>query len=60
METETKEKNEIGGDKKCYSIKIIFVGESGVGKTNLIYRLINHQFINDLGNTIGVDFFIYL
>jgi hypothetical protein len=35
METETKEKNEnneIGGDKKCYSIKIIFVGESGVGK----------------------------
>ena len=52
METETKEKNEIGGDKKCYSIKIIFVGESGVGKTNLIYRLINHQFINDLGNNV--------
>ena len=59
METETKGKNEIGGHKKCYSIKIILLGESGVGKTNIIYRLINHQFINDLGNTIGVDFFIY-
>ena len=59
MEIETKEKNKSGGDKKFYSIKIIVVGNSTVGKTKIIYRLVNNEFIDDRIETIGRDFETY-
>ena len=58
MEIEKKGKNNIK-EKKCYTIKIIVVGNSGVGKTNIIFRLVNNQFIADYAPTIGVDFLCY-
>ena len=59
MEIETKEKNKNGGDKKIYSIKIIVVGNSTVGKTKIIYRLVNNEFRDDRIETIGRDFETY-
>ena len=59
MEIETKGKNKSGGDKKFYSIKIIVVGNSTVGKTKIIYRLVNNEFRDDRIETIGRDFETY-
>ena len=40
-----------------YSIKIIIVGDVGVGKTHLIYRYIKGDFENkDYSSTLGVEF----
>ena len=40
-----------------YSIKIIVVGDVGVGKTHIIYRYINGDFENeDYSPTLGVEF----
>ena len=41
---------------KCFSIKFIIIGNSGVGKTNIVYRFINGEFEHDLQNTIGLEF----
>ena len=38
--------------------KFIMVGDSGVGKTNIIYRFVNGEFQHDLESTIGIDFSI--
>ena len=35
--------------------KVIFLGESGVGKTSILNRIIENQFDNDLPNTMGID-----
>lgn len=42
--------------KKCYSIKYIIIGDTGVGKTNIIYRFINGEFDHNLQSTIGLEF----
>lgn len=39
-----------------YIFKIILVGDSGVGKTNLLSRLTNKGFSTELHATIGVEF----
>ena len=37
-------------------IKVVLVGDSGVGKTNVLTRFINDTFSEDSKNTVGVDF----
>ncbi len=39
------------------SIKLVVVGESGVGKSNLILRQTADQFDDNLITTIAMDFF---
>ena len=36
--------------------KIVVIGSSGVGKTNLISQLVSHEFSEDTQATIGVEF----
>lgn len=36
--------------------KILLVGESGVGKTSLMMRFNNHEFVSNYITTIGIDF----
>ena len=43
-------------DKEDYKIKIIIVGDSGVGKTNLITRFASDKFDKNSKATIGVEF----
>lgn len=39
-----------------YSAKVVIIGDSGVGKTNLLLRLCEDAFKNSYVATIGVDF----
>jgi len=39
-----------------YLFKIILIGESGVGKTNLLNRYISNDFLKDSKATVGVEF----
>ncbi|ARF09964.1 Ras family GTPase [Indivirus ILV1] len=39
-----------------YIYKVIVVGDSGVGKSNIVNRFINNTFTNDAKSTIGIDF----
>ena len=43
-------------DKEDYKVKIIIVGDSGVGKTNLITRFASDKFDQNSKATIGVEF----
>ena len=43
-------------DKELYKVKLIIVGDSGVGKTNLINRFANDTFQMNSKATIGVEF----
>ena len=40
-----------------YVFKIIIVGDSGVGKSNILLRYKSNLFKESMKNTIGVDFF---
>ena len=42
--------------KEDFKIKIVVVGDSGVGKTNLIKRFISNEFSENIKATIGVEF----
>lgn len=37
-------------------IKIVIVGDSGVGKTNLLHRYTDKKFLENTKGTLGVDF----
>jgi GTPase SAR1 family protein len=39
-----------------FLLKIVLIGESGVGKTNLLARFLSDQFSPDSKSTIGVEF----
>ena len=39
-----------------YIYKIIIVGDSGIGKSNVVDRFINGKFNDDIKSTIGIDF----
>ena len=41
---------------KKYELKIVLIGDSGVGKTSLLYRFIEGKFINSRLCTICADF----
>lgn len=42
--------------KETYKVKLVVLGDSGVGKTNLIKRFINDEFSFESKATIGVEF----
>ncbi len=39
-----------------YTVKIVIVGDSGVGKTNILYRFCDNEFKTTYVSTVGVDF----
>ena len=43
-------------DREDYKLKIVIVGDSGVGKTNLIRRFIANEFNINSKATVGVEF----
>ena len=42
--------------KEEYKFKVVVVGDSGVGKTNLIRRFVHDTFSKDSKATVGVEF----
>jgi small GTP-binding protein len=49
--TEVRDYNEI----EDYSIKIVVVGDSGVGKSNILTRYVQNEFNQDSKATVGVE-----
>jgi small GTP-binding protein len=43
-------------DDADYLVKIVLIGDSGVGKTNILARFTRDQFISESKSTIGVEF----
>ena len=43
--------------KEDYKFKIVIVGDSGVGKTNLVKRFIQNTFSSNSLATVGLGFF---
>ena len=50
-----QQKKKLSG-KPDYNIKILLLGDSGVGKTSLLERYANNQFKTNLMTTAGVDY----
>ena len=50
--------NSMGNRDDRYDLlyKIVLIGDSGVGKSNLLSRFTRNQFNNDSKTTIGVEF----
>ena len=44
------------GQEPDYLLKIVLIGDSGVGKTNLLSQFVRNQFNPDSKTTIGVEF----
>ena len=42
--------------KEQIKFKLVIIGDSGVGKTNLVQRFINDTFTKDTKATVGVEF----
>jgi len=42
--------------RKKVLLKVIILGDSGVGKTSLMNQYVNHKFSNQYKSTIGADF----
>ena len=49
-------KEKIDDEDIDFLLKIVIIGDSGVGKTNLLSRFTRNVFDDDTRNTIGVDF----
>ncbi|VAH97047.1 unnamed protein product [Triticum turgidum subsp. durum] len=47
---------EQGGDEYDYLFKVVLIGDSGVGKSNLLSRFTKNTFSLDSKSTIGVEF----
>ncbi|KAK3127303.1 hypothetical protein QOZ80_7AG0571160 [Eleusine coracana subsp. coracana] len=48
--------SEQGGDEYDYLFKVVLIGDSGVGKSNLLSRFTRNSFALDSKSTIGVEF----
>jgi len=46
----------IDSNKDLYIFKIVVVGDSSTGKTSIISRFVNNEFINETKSTVGVEF----
>ena len=44
-------------DEKSTTLKIVLLGDYGVGKTSLLNRFVFQQFVESGSSTIGVDFY---
>ena len=44
-----------GSETENYSIKIVVVGDSGVGKSNILNRYVHNEFNHDSKATVGVE-----
>ena len=55
----TIKRNLVETEENDRSIKVIVVGDTSVGKSSLLYRLINQE-IYDLPNTLGEEYHTYL
>lgn len=44
-----------GSEQEKYSIKIVVVGDSGVGKSNILNRFVHNEFNHDSKSTVGVE-----
>lgn len=53
--TSTKQKNALT-PLSTKNLKIILIGDSGVGKTSLLQRFCDNEFSNNFLTTIGIDF----
>lgn len=46
---------EVKDEHEDYSVKIVIVGDSGVGKSNILSRFVQNEFSNDCRATVGVE-----
>lgn len=46
-------------DNKMYTYKVVLLGDSGVGKSNLLSRFAKNEFSLESKSTIGVEFQTY-
>jgi len=44
-----------GSEQEKFSIKIVLVGDSGVGKSNILNRFVFNEFSHDSKSTVGVE-----
>jgi Ras-related protein Rab-11A len=44
-------------DNEDYSFKIVVVGDAAVGKSNILYRYVNNEFVSNTKATVGVELF---
>ena len=56
MKINITEYNSFSSSLEEYKFKVVVVGDSGVGKTNLIHRFINNSFQMNTKATVGVEF----
>jgi Ras-related protein Rab-5C len=43
-------------DSSAIACKVVLIGQSGVGKTSIINRYVNDQFLSDSRPTLGASF----